>query len=212
MIKIVYAGSPESAALLLTFLLQKNVEVVGVLTNPATAKGRHKDLIPTPVATVASEHCIKIFTPEHLDSNAREEIATLGADLLVCFAYGHIFGPKFLSIFKYGGINLHPSLLPKYRGCTPIPAAILNMDSETAFTVQRLAIGMDEGNILAQEKITLNGTETTSSLLNDCAASGATLITSLIEEISESGKITEGNPQKGEASYKIGRASCRERV
>ena len=137
MIKILFAGSPEAAKKTLEILSQSSktesqgealFEIAGVLSNPPSAKGRHKELIPTPVAAFTAEQGIPVFTPEHLDTSAREAIAPLGADLLVSFAYGHIFGPKFLGLFPLGGINLHPSLLPKYRGCTPIPAAILNRD------------------------------------------------------------------------------------
>ena len=125
----------------------------------------------------------------------------LGADLLVCFAYGHIFGPKFLELFPLGGINLHPSLLPKYRGCTPVPAAILNRDKETAVTIQTLGLKMDEGNILAQSIVELKGSETGESLLNYSAEEGARLICELLSLAAQNGKLPSGQPQSGEASY-----------
>ncbi len=210
MIRILYAGSPEPAAKTLKILIEKSsaagFEVAGVLTNPPSAKGRHKELIPTPVAQVASELStedkpIPVFTPAHLDGDARDLISPLKCDVLVCFAYGHIFGPKFLAMFPMGGMNLHPSLLPKYRGCTPVPAAILNRDTETAFTVQTLSLGMDEGLILSQEKISLTGTETGGSLLDAAAERGAELIVELLREASSTGKLKEGIPQEGEPSY-----------
>ena len=214
MIKVLYAGSPEPAALTLRALIEASgasgesgaFKIVGVLTNPPTAKGRHKELTPTPVGSLVLENCtgenaIPVFTPEHLDAACREQIASLEADILVCFAYGHIFGPKFLSMFKMGGINLHPSLLPKYRGCTPVPASILNRDTETAFTVQTLANEMDAGNILAQKKVSLTGRETAGSLLTDCAKEGAALIIDLLREADKNGELTKGIPQSGEASY-----------
>ena len=205
MIKIVFAGSPDAARITLEGLFEAQsacgFEIAGVLSNPPSAKGRHKDLIPTPVAAFAAEKGIPVFTPEHLDGAAREAISPLGADLLVSFAYGHIFGPKFLALFPMGGINLHPSLLPKYRGCTPVPAAILNRDTETAVTVQSLSLKMDEGDILAQSHVDLNGTETTESLLNYSAEEGARLICDLIKETAAGGKLPAGTPQSGEASY-----------
>ncbi|MCR5386574.1 MAG: methionyl-tRNA formyltransferase [Treponema sp.] len=205
MLKVLYAGSPEASAVTLKLLIEnsksQDFKIVGVLTNPPSAKGRHKDLIPTPVADTASENNIPVFTPEHLDSSARDEISKFEADILVCFAYGHIFGPKFLSMFRFGGINLHPSLLPKYRGCTPVPAAILNRDSETAFSVQTLSLKMDEGDILAQKKVALTGKETAGSLLNDAAVSGAELITELLVETASTGSLKKGIPQSGDASY-----------
>ena len=205
MIKILYAGSPEAARITLEKLFDSKTtcgfEIVGVLSNPPSAKGRHKDLIPTPVAAFANEKGIPVFTPEHLDSAARDQIRPLGSDLLVCFAYGHIFGPKFLEMFPLGGINLHPSLLPKYRGCTPVPAAILNRDSQTAVTIQTLGLKMDEGDILAQTIVELKGTETGESLLNYSAEEGARLITGLLSETSKNGNLPAGKAQSGEASY-----------
>lgn len=205
MIKVLYAGSPEAARLTLQHLIESQsscgFEIAGVLSNPPSAKGRHKDLIPTPVAQYAAEQGIPVFTPEHLDSAARDSIRPLGADLLVCFAYGHIFGPKFLELFSLGGINLHPSLLPLYRGCTPVPAAILNRDKQTAVTIQTLGLKMDEGDILAQTVIDLNGTETGESLLNYSAEEGARLISELLSECSKTGKLPSGKPQEGDASY-----------
>ncbi|MCF0241725.1 MAG: methionyl-tRNA formyltransferase [Treponema sp.] len=203
--KVLYAGSPEAAALTLKILLEKQkdygFEIAAVLTNPPAARGRHKELIPTEVEVLARENNLPVFTPEHLDAACREMILPLGCELLVSFAYGHIFGPKFLSMFSMGGINLHPSLLPKYRGCTPVPAAILNRDSKTAITVQTLALKMDEGNILAQRIVELNGTETSASLLEYAAQEGAFLIASLLKEVSKNGKLPEGKLQEGEASY-----------
>ncbi|MBS7261716.1 MAG: methionyl-tRNA formyltransferase [Treponema sp.] len=203
--KILYAGSPEAAAKTLKILLENQVqcgfEVGGVLTNPPATQGRHKDLIPTPVEVVARENNIPVFTPEHLDGACREAVEPLGCDLLVSFAYGHIFGPKFLAMFKMGGINLHPSLLPKYRGCTPIPAAILNRDEKTAVTVQSLALKMDEGNILSQKILSLDGTETSGNLLMKAAEIGAELISGLLKEASKNGSLPEGKPQEGVASY-----------
>ncbi len=205
MIRILFAGSPEAAKKTLEILngakSEIGFEIAGVLSNPPTAKGRHKDLIPTPVAAFAESQGIPVLTPAHLDGEARDAVRPLKADLLVCFAYGHIFGPKFLELFPFGGINLHPSLLPKYRGCTPVPAAILNRDKQTAVTIQTLGLKMDEGDILVQTVVELNGTETGESLLNYSAEEGAKLILAVIKKCNSEGKLPEGRPQSGEASY-----------
>lgn len=204
-IKILYAGSPAPSARTLEILYDSQskcgFQIVGVLTNPPSAKGRHKELTPTAVGEFARKKNLPIFEFEHLDTNAREQISVLNADLLVCFAYGHIFGPKFLNLFKFGGINLHPSLLPKYRGCTPIPNAILNRDKITAISVQTLSLKMDEGDILAQETVELNGTETTQSLLDYTAEQGAELLSIVISQCAETGNLPKGIAQTGEASY-----------
>lgn len=204
-LKILYAGSPEASAKTLEILYEKQgdcgFEIVGVLSNPPSTKGRHSALIPTPVAQFAAEKNIPVFTPEHLDAACRESIAPLGADLFVCFAYGHLFGPKFMAMFPMGGINLHPSMLPMYRGCTPVNAAILNRDKQTAVTIQIVAEKMDEGDILAQEIVDLDGTETAETLLNESAEIGAELICIVLSQTSEFGKLPDGLKQSGEASY-----------
>lgn len=215
MIRVLYAGSPAPSAKTLSILYdgaaECGCEVAGVLTNEAKPRGRHKELLPTPVAEAAAERGIPLFTPARLDAAAREEIAKIAPDVLVCFAYGRIFGPKFLALFKCGGVNLHPSLLPKYRGPTPVNAAILNRDDKTAVTVQTLSLGMDEGEILAQEIIDLNGTETAGTLLDLCAERGAELLKTVLASIAKNGAMPKGRAQTGEPSYTsiIKKEDCR---
>ena len=204
MIKVLYAGSPEESGVTLEGLILRSgtdFEIAGVLTNPASAKKRSSALIPTPVGLVAEKYKIPLFTPEHLDSEVRNEIQKINADILVCFAYGHIFGPKFLELFKYGGINLHPSALPKYRGCTPVNAAILNRDLQTAFTIQKVSLKMDEGNIISQKKIDLDFSETAGSLLLHAAKEGITLFSDILKELNKNSLLPEGIVQSGDASY-----------
>ena len=154
-------------------------ELCAVLTNPPSARGRHKQPVPTEVATLAAARGIPVFAFDHLRAEAREALAPLAADILVCFDYGRLFGPKFLALFPLGGINLHPSALPRYRGCTPVPAAILAGDRELGVSVQKLALETDSGDIIASDAIPLNGTETTqhlmegdgtNSIVTDCGA------------------------------------------
>ena len=203
--RILFAGSPDISATLLKHLLenQKNGywQVAGVLTNPDAPKGRKAELLPTSVAQIASTLApgIPLFKFEHLDAFAREEISKVKADLLVCFAYGKIFGPKFMALFPMGGINVHPSLLPAYRGCAPVPAAILNCEKETGVTVQKLAQEMDTGDILLQQKILLDGSENSESLLAKAAEISLNMVTKVLENYAE-GK-TEGLKQEGNASY-----------
>ncbi len=198
--KIVFAGSPAAAKITLEFLYEQQsafgFEIAGVLSNPPTAKGRHKTPTPTPVAAYALEKDLPVFTPEHLDSAAREQIAPLNADLLVCFAYGHIFGPKFLALFPMGGINLHPSFLPKYRGCTPVQQAILEGDEYLGISIQTLSLKMDAGDILKDDFVNITENDTTESLLNYSAKKGAELICQIIKESSEQGVLIKGKPQK----------------
>ena len=204
--KIIYAGSPEAAKITLEFLVENQqnfgFEVAGVLSNPPTAKGRHKTPTPTPVAEYALTKGLPVFTPEHLDGAAREQISPLGADLLVCFAYGHIFGPKFLAMFPMGGINLHPSFLPKYRGCTPVQQAILEGDELLGISIQTLSLKMDAGDILKQDFVNITEQDTTQSLLNYSALAGAKMICRIIKESAEQGALIKGKPQsKDDISY-----------
>ena len=197
--KIIYAGSPEAAKITLEFLYenqqQYGFEIAGVLSNPPTAKGRHKTPTPTPVAEYALSKALPVFTPEHLDGDARRQIEPLGADLLVCFAYGHIFGPKFLALFPMGGINLHPSFLPKYRGCTPVQQAILEGDELLGISIQTLSLKMDAGDILKQDFVSISETATTEDLLNYSAKAGAKMICSILQESGQTGSLIKGKPQ-----------------
>ena len=202
--RILYAGSPDCSALVLKELFKlldgTGNEIVAVLTNPPSAKGRHHDLTPTPTGQAAEELGLPVIAPEKLNGTAREAVSAFSPDLLVCFAYGKIFGPKFMSLFPKGGINYHPSLLPRYRGCAPVPAAIWNMEKETGFTVQKLAQKMDSGDILVQKRYKMTGTETADSLLHIAAEEGAPMLRDAIVAI-QSGNA-EGKPQnEAEATY-----------
>lgn len=217
MLKVLFGGSPACAAKALELILkdsamsnsvpEEEYKIVGVLTNPPSAQGRHKELIPTVVEQYAiiwnraRNDNLAVFTPEHIKQPEREQIASLEPDIFVCFAYGHILGPKFFSLFKFGGINLHPSLLPKYRGATPVNAAILNCDDETGFSIQKMALGMDEGDILYQQKERLTGTETAEQVLKNSALYGGMNITQILRKIAKTGKLPASFPQEGKASY-----------
>jgi methionyl-tRNA formyltransferase len=205
--RILFAGSPAIAVPSLLALVRLSGEddrfpLAGVLTNPDTKRGRRGEFEPTDVGAAADRlsGAIPQFKPVTLDGTVRDAIAALKPDLLVSFAYGHIFGPRFLSIFPLGGINIHPSLLPKYRGATPIPAAILSREPETGVTIQRLALEMDAGDILAQERIPLGGRETTLSLSVIAAAKGAELLLRVVREIALD-KAAGRRQNNDEASY-----------
>ena len=208
MINVLYAGSPEASAKTLEILIKNSnsepstaFKICGVLTNAPSVQGRHKTPVPTPVETLAQSYNIPVFNPEHLDTPAREAVAAVKPDILVCFAYGHIFGPKFMALFKFGGINLHPSRLPEYRGCTPVNAAILNRNETTAFSIQKVSPKMDEGNLLSQEEVKLSGKETAFSLLNDAAAWGGEELKRILTDLSKTMNLPEGKVQEGNASY-----------
>src|SRR5574344_1052098 len=158
MLKVVFAGSHACAVPALE-ATAKHHRIVAVLTNPPAPAGRSATPIPTPVHAAAlalQERGIiqpgtPILTPERITDDLRAAIAATAPDCMACFAYGKIFGPKTLALFPMGAFNLHPSLLPRWRGCAPVPAAILAGDGETGITVQKMALEMDSGDILAQK-------------------------------------------------------------
>jgi methionyl-tRNA formyltransferase len=218
--RILFAGSPAIAIPALeavfgltrggeqTTAVRGQFELAGLLTNPDSPRGRRGTPEPTELAAAAARlsaqagalPVIPVLKPEKLDGAARELTAALRPDLLVSFAYGRIFGPKFLALFPLGGINIHPSLLPKYRGAAPIPVAILNRDRETGLTIQRLAPEMDSGDILAQERVPLTGRETTGELSEIMARKAAMLLPAVVTGIA--GGTLRPRPQNhGEASY-----------
>lgn len=196
--RILFAGTPYIGVPSLV-ALHENFEVVGVLTNPDRPQGRKKKLVPSPVKEKALELGLNVIQPEKL-SEVTEEINALKPDLLVCIAFGKIFKKGFLDLFKFGGINLHPSLLPIYRGPSPISEAIKNGDKVTGISIQRLALKMDSGNILHQEELELDGTETTGSLTDKVAKLGAPLIVDVVTKIAN-GKISEFEQEHEKATF-----------
>ena len=199
--RVLFAGSPYIAVPSLIRLSFEH-EIVGVLTNPESAKGRGLAVERSSVAQAAYDlfgERVPVLAPERLGADAREAVAALEPEILVSFAYGRIFGPKFLALFPGGGVNLHPSLLPRFRGPAPIPAAILARDDKTAITVQRLALEMDSGDILGQLVLPLSGTETTEDLSEVAAIMGADLLSRVLEEIAEGREAPK--PQAGEPVY-----------
>lgn len=141
------------------------VDLVGVVTVPPRPAGRTRELTPTRVHQAAHELGIKtILTPARLRApESIAEVLTLAPELLVLADYGQIVPAELLAV-RHGALNLHPSLLPRHRGATPIPAAILAGDSETGVTLMRMDAGLDTGPIVAQERVALDGTETTPEL------------------------------------------------
>lgn len=146
-------------------LTLSDVEVVGVVTRPDSPQGRHQELVASPLKQAALLHNIPVLDPEKLkDPAVLSAIQNLKPDISVVFAFGRIIPQALLDVAPKGTVNVHPSLLPKYRGPSPIQAAILNGDEETGVSLMVLDADMDHGPILAQEKIVLTQTETLTSL------------------------------------------------
>jgi len=202
-VRVLFAASPAIAVPALESLCRTDkIELAGVLTNPDSPKGRHGTPAPTEIGEAAARICanVPVIKPQKLDGEVREQVSSLKPDMLVSFAYGRIFGPKFLALFPLGGINIHPSLLPKYRGPSPIPAVILNRDNETGISIQKLAAEMDSGDIIAQERFPLTGRETTGSLGVIMAHRAAGLLPGVLQDIA-GGRVRAVPQNHSEASY-----------
>ena len=205
--KILYCGSPKIACDALEILsMCEEIQIGGVLTNPATPQKRGKILQDTAVFQTAQKiretrgMDFSIWTPEKLDENFCSQIRDENFDLLVCFAYGKIFKKAFLDLFALGGINFHPSLLPRHRGPSPIPAAIMAGDEKTGVTVQRLAEKMDSGNILLQKEFPLNGTETAASVMDSVAKMAGDCLVEVILQLMD-GTQREVPQNEDEATF-----------
>ena len=160
--RILFAGTQEIAVPVLEELNRHRL-VSLVLTTPDAPGKRGSTLLPSPVKAKALELGLPLIQPEHLGSAARAQVSAFAPDTLVSFCYGKIFGPKFLAMFRHK-FNIHPSLLPKYRGCAPLQAAILNQDRKTGISIQDIAAGIDEGDIYLAQSFELDGCETLSVL------------------------------------------------
>ena len=178
--RILFAGTPALAVPSLEKAAHA-LEVVGVLTSPDQPAGRGRAAAAPPVKEAAVRLGLRVLQPEKLDSAFLETVRALAPDALVVAAFGKIFRKSLLDLFPYGGINLHPSLLPRHRGPSPISAAILAGDSETGVTIQKIALKFDTGDIYAQEVVPLEGDETTAVLTDRLAAVGARLLSTVLE-------------------------------
>lgn len=183
--RVLFAGTPEIAVPTLRDIHASAHSIAGILSAPDRPRGRGRSLHPSPVAEAAAalDPGIPVLKPDQLRTEAREAVSQLEPEILVCFAYGKIFGPRFLGLFSRGGVNVHPSLLPRFRGPAPIPAAILGGDDETGITVQELAREMDTGAILLQERIRLDGTETSETLGRTVAGAAGGLVVRVLDSL-----------------------------
>ncbi len=198
--RILFAGTPEIAVVPLESINEK-FDIVAILTAPDKGRGRGRRVSFSPVKKRAIDLGLKILQPKSLgDPDFLFQIKELKPELLVVVAFGKIFRREFMDLFPMGGINMHPSLLPKYRGPAPIPAVILAGEKETGVTVQRLAMEVDSGDILAVRKILLTGRETTASLSYESSRIGAELLLSVIERM-ERGEVWGVPQREDEATY-----------
>ncbi|MBI3960916.1 MAG: methionyl-tRNA formyltransferase [Chloroflexi bacterium] len=180
--RIVYMGTPEFAVPGLAALYESGVEnnwqIVGVVTQPDRPAGRGKRLLPSPVKEYALAHGLPVLQPGRLrrEPDAMQALADLAPDVMVVAAYGQILPKAVLEIPRFGCLNIHASLLPAWRGASPITTALLAGQTETGVTLMLMDVGMDSGPMLAQAKMAISADDTTASLGERLAAQGATLL------------------------------------
>jgi len=175
--RIVFMGTPAFAVPTLERLLQSEHEVVAVYTQPDMPSGRGRQLTPSPVKQVALEHGLTVLQPPRLRTPSQvEQLASLRPDVIVVAAFGQILPQKVLDIPPFGCLNVHPSLLPRHRGASPIASAILAGDEYTGVTIMLLDAGMDSGLILAQRRVAIEPEDTTGTLATKLAQVGAELL------------------------------------
>ncbi|MFA5047654.1 MAG: methionyl-tRNA formyltransferase [Patescibacteria group bacterium] len=178
-LKIVFVGTPEFAVPYLDSLLDdERFKVMGVITQPDKPVGRKQELIPTPIKQLAEKKGLKIWQSENVkkDETLVRELKLLDLDLLVVVAFGQIIPQTILAIARYGNINVHPSLLPKYRGASPIQSAILAGEKKTGLSIMLMDEKMDHGPILSQQEVLLTGEETNESLHRRLAEIGKEIL------------------------------------
>lgn len=183
--KILFMGTPQFAVPSLKALIDAGHELCGVFSQPDKPVGRHQDrLQPTPVKELALAHDIPVFQPVKLrDGTALAQIQALAPELIVVAAYGRFLPDDILACPKFGCINVHSSLLPKYRGAAPINWAVLNGETVTGVTIQQMAHDMDAGDILAQEATPIGPEEDAGQLYTRLSELGAALLVRTVADI-----------------------------
>ena len=182
---IVFMGTPDFARESLEAIYDAVYNIVGVVTNPDKPKGRGMKLIPSDVKEFATQKNLKIFQPAKVRNNTEfiEEIKALNPDVICVVAYGKILPKEILDIPKRGCINVHGSLLPKYRGAAPIQWAVLNGDKTTGITTMYMDVGMDTGDMILKQEVEIGEDETTGELWNKLAKIGGELLVETLKQI-----------------------------
>jgi len=182
--KIVYMGTPDFAVLPLQALIEDGHEISLVVTQPDKPKGRGHKMMPPPVKICAEEHGIPTYQPMSMKTDeAFERMTQENADLFIVAAYGQILPQRILDIPKHGCINIHASLLPKYRGAAPIQWCIIKGETVTGVTTMQMNAGLDTGDMLVKESVEITDTETGESLHDKLADAGVVAIRKTIEQI-----------------------------
>lgn len=197
--KILFMGTPDIAATALTALLRDQHKLVGAFTREDKPVGRKQQLTAPPVKVLAEDNGIPVYQPSTLkDAACAEIIRTLAPELIVVVAYGRILPPEILAIPPHGCVNLHVSLLPKYRGAAPIQWAIINGEAQTGVSIMQMDEGLDTGPVLAQRTLSIAGEQTAGEVFEMVGHIGARLLATTVADIA-AGRA-QATPQTGQPS------------
>lgn len=198
--KIIFMGTPDFAVPVLESLVASPYFLVAVFTQPDKKVGREQKVVSSPIKKLALKSNIFVCQPEKLDQEAEQKISSLKPDLIVVAAYGQIIPRSILDIPKYSCVNVHASLLPEYRGASPIQSAILAGEKETGITIMLMDEKMDHGPILAQKKIKIYNNETGEFLHDRLAKVGAEFLAEVLPKYLE-GKIKSKPQDHNKATF-----------
>lgn len=199
--KIVFMGTPDYAAAALEALIQAGHEVTAAVTQPDKPKGRSGELVPSPVKLCAAGHGVPVLQPKRIKaSEAVEELSRYAADVYVVAAFGQILSQEILDMPPLGCLNIHASLLPKYRGASPIQHAILNGEHETGITIMQMDAGIDTGDILYTKSIAIGEEDTCETLYRKLAVLGGEAVTEALELLGQ-GKLAAVSQREELSSY-----------
>ena len=200
-IRTLFMGSPEYAAIILEALLAYGQNVIGIVTQPDKRVGRGRKFKSPPVKELADKIGIECWQPNKINTNEfMDQLETLNPEIIIVAAYGKILSSSILDFPKYGCVNIHASILPRWRGASPIQAAILHGDSYTGVTIMKMDEGIDTGDIISASRVLLEGNETADNLTNKLADVGAKLLTDTISGYI-SGKIPLTKQDDENATY-----------
>ncbi len=199
--KVLFMGTPDFAATILKKLIQSDHDIIGVVTQPDKQKGRGKTLSFSPVKELALEHGLPVYQPIKVKEEEFMHMVTeLAPDAIAVAAFGQILPKAFLDIPKYGCINVHGSLLPKYRGAAPIQYSIIDGEEETGITIMYMGVGIDTGDIILMDKIPITPEETGGSLFDKMSVLGADLLIKALKQI-EDGTAVRIPQDNDQATY-----------
>ncbi len=202
--KIIFMGTPLIAVEYLSALIKKNFNIEAVFTQPPKNKSRGMKLIKSPIHTLAIDNKIKVFHPKKFDTETINQINLIKPDLIIVMAYGNLLPKEILNLPMFGCINIHVSILPKWRGASPIEHSLINGDNETGITIIKLTENLDAGPIIAQEKFIIPSDYNKEQLTNSLTEIGIKLLLKTIPKILNNDIfLTEQNEEAASYANKI---------